>query len=507
MKKGLEFAYSTQQMDSALVYLSVVSSRVRGKESDLSVQDAEMAARALRMSGQLYLLVYNDKTKSVIQLLRAVDLAQKYGLENELILAKFNLVNIQYMENLLSRYPEQMKKVLDEYKSILDLSLKQGNNKTTDYLVCNIAIIAFSYGELAEVEPTLMNYFKLKERSEWCGNLIKSMLEWDKGNHKEAFSLLDKAEQDVDEPNDANRAVIYKVIAQVRAIMYLKEDRLTEAKKILNSLIKESLENKDYFQSFEAYSLLRNYYDEKNCTDSAQYYELLMYRNSDSFQSQLPLIEGPKNILEIEKLQDKTAVLTTAGRMYRYIIVIIAIFSVLLIVMLILLFYKFRQVRKNEQLLFRRSEELAKTSPRAVRINVEDTKSENADEEAAGNKVYRKVLEIMDNNDEVFSVNFSAARLAELVGEKQSVVAAAIQENSNLNFSTLLAQTRIKEACRRMSDEDNYGMYTIEGIAQSVGYKSRPYFVAIFKKSVGISPSEYIRQARKSKNKGSGVYS
>lgn len=499
MKKGLEFAYSTQQMDSALLYLSVASSRIRGREAELDVHDAEVAAKALRMSGQLYLQVYSDKTKSVIQLLRAVDLAQMYGLDKELILAKFNLANIRYMENLLSRSPDQMKEVLDEYKSILDLSLRQGNNKTTDYLVCDIAIIAFTYGEMKEVEPTLKNYFNLNQRSEWCGNLIESMREWERGNHSRALSLLDKAESDVDESNNANRSGIFKVIAQVRAVMLLKQDRTAEAKKILDTLIAEAIENKDYFQTFEAYSLLRDYYNEKNCTDSAQYYELLMYRTSDSFRSQIPLIDGPKNMLEIEKLQDKTAALTTAGTMYKSIIWTIAIFSTLLVVLLIILFYKFRQVRKNERLLFRRSEELARTSARAMRININGKLSDNVEGEPNENNVYKKVLDVIDNNDEVFSVNFSAGRLAELVGEKQSVVALAIQENGNMNFSTLIAETRIKEACRRMSDTANYGLFTIEGIAQSVGYKSRPYFVSIFKKTVGISPSEYMRQARKSK--------
>jgi AraC-like DNA-binding protein len=47
-----------------------------------------------------------------------------------------------------------------------------------------------------------------------------------------------------------------------------------------------------------------------------------------------------------------------------------------------------------------------------------------------------------------------------------------------------------------MSDEsDKFGNMTIEGVATSVGFKSRTAFINAFKREVGLTPSEYLRMA------------
>ena len=47
-----------------------------------------------------------------------------------------------------------------------------------------------------------------------------------------------------------------------------------------------------------------------------------------------------------------------------------------------------------------------------------------------------------------------------------------------------------------MNDENSeYGNMTIEGIATSVGFKSRTAFINAFKREVGLTPSEYLRMA------------
>ena len=56
-----------------------------------------------------------------------------------------------------------------------------------------------------------------------------------------------------------------------------------------------------------------------------------------------------------------------------------------------------------------------------------------------------------------------------------------------------------------MNDREHYGHLTIEGIAASVGIKSRTNFSNNFKKITGLSPSEYQRQQRQKNEKGGAV--
>jgi AraC-like DNA-binding protein len=65
------------------------------------------------------------------------------------------------------------------------------------------------------------------------------------------------------------------------------------------------------------------------------------------------------------------------------------------------------------------------------------------------------------------------------------------------NFNNLLNEFRVREACRRLAEDDIYTNYTIEAIAESIGFKSRSNFISTFKKLTGITPSEYKRIATK----------
>jgi AraC-like DNA-binding protein len=87
-------------------------------------------------------------------------------------------------------------------------------------------------------------------------------------------------------------------------------------------------------------------------------------------------------------------------------------------------------------------------------------------------------------------------RLAMLSGSKYKYVSQVINEYYEQNFNNFLNSYRIKEACKRMSDLENYGNYTIEAISESVGFKSRSTFVASFKRITGLTPSQYQRMAR-----------
>ena len=108
-----------------------------------------------------------------------------------------------------------------------------------------------------------------------------------------------------------------------------------------------------------------------------------------------------------------------------------------------------------------------------------------------------RVFLVLEKSDEVLKPNFTLDRLAELVDANPTYVSYVINEKRQCNFNVLLNEYRIKEACRRMNDYKQYGHLTIEGIAASVGIKSRTNFSANFKKITGLTPSEYQRLARK----------
>ena len=109
--------------------------------------------------------------------------------------------------------------------------------------------------------------------------------------------------------------------------------------------------------------------------------------------------------------------------------------------------------------------------------------------------IVNKIAEVLETSTEIYSADFSLARLAELVGSNYKYVSQVINETYHQNFNALLNDYRIKEACLRLNNHEQYNSYTIEAIAESVGFKSRSNFVSTFKRITGITPSEFQRLA------------
>jgi len=82
-------------------------------------------------------------------------------------------------------------------------------------------------------------------------------------------------------------------------------------------------------------------------------------------------------------------------------------------------------------------------------------------------------------------------------------VSQVINEYYNKNFKTLLNECRLREATRRLADQEHYGNMTIQAIYEEVGYTNAVSFIRAFKRMYGITPSEYQKNAAEKKQGGS----
>lgn len=113
-------------------------------------------------------------------------------------------------------------------------------------------------------------------------------------------------------------------------------------------------------------------------------------------------------------------------------------------------------------------------------------------------KLLDSVIDIMENTTEYCRPDFSLARLAVLVGSNNRYVSLVIHDTFHKSFKNYVNDYRIHLACLRMSDTAGYGSYTLNAIAESVGFKSYTTFVELFRKTVGITPSMYRDKLKES---------
>ena len=106
-------------------------------------------------------------------------------------------------------------------------------------------------------------------------------------------------------------------------------------------------------------------------------------------------------------------------------------------------------------------------------------------------KILQGVIMAMENVDIISKPNFTLVELAKMINSNTRYVSWVINNTYNKNFKTLLNEYRIREVCRRMEDNKNFGNLTIQAIYTSLGYSSASNFLRAFKNVNGMTPSTY----------------
>ena len=105
-------------------------------------------------------------------------------------------------------------------------------------------------------------------------------------------------------------------------------------------------------------------------------------------------------------------------------------------------------------------------------------------------KLLGLINEVLNNVSSISDPDFSLQKLAEAVGSNTKYVSQVINEYYNKNFKTLLNEYRLREATRRLNDQEHYGNMTIQS------------FIRAFKRMYGITPSEYQKKAAEKRQEG-----
>lgn len=106
-------------------------------------------------------------------------------------------------------------------------------------------------------------------------------------------------------------------------------------------------------------------------------------------------------------------------------------------------------------------------------------------------KILQGVIMTMENVDIISKPSFTLVELAKMINSNTRYVSWVINNTYNKNFKTLLNEYRIREVCRRMEDNKNFGNLTIQAIYTSLGYSSASNFLRAFKNVNGMTPSTY----------------
>lgn len=511
IKMGTKYAELDGKPDSALVCFTIVTGR---SKRNMTEKDKHLLMHAYIGRWYVYFFCYFDYSQAYENLSHAQELAE--GMERGMgrVLLNFGCMYQTISEQSGDLKPDSL--ALDYYKRSYWQSRTENDSASWRMAISNMITVAHSLKQLPAINKELENYRSLPSpKSNDSYNLLMF----------EGFSALEKGQFDKAETsfmrqkdlltdNIGNIRYSYVIYANLSRVYAAKGD-YAKALKILSksdSLV-NVLDMKD--ARLELYHLMADYHDKLNHKQQAEEYRNLYFRLKDSLLNyhQVASVGELRFLGEMKKVDKQIQNMEHQRRVQNMVIAAIVAITLIILLSMLIVWRKNRLLRqRNESLYLKNVEMLKKEEEERERrhelerlVEMQNTpkpkyQSSSLDEESK-KKILSDIVSIMETSDEIFSSDFTAQRLAVLVGEKYNNVSLVINEHYGTNFNALLNEYRIQEACKRMNDLKRFGHLTIEGIANGVGFKSRTSFIQAFKKYTGLTPSEYQRLAKENSAK------
>lgn len=200
-------------------------------------------------------------------------------------------------------------------------------------------------------------------------------------------------------------------------------------------------------------------------------------------------------------LQTRIEMAEVKARVTLWLIIILTLVVAVIAAFLSILHRKNKRLRQHSALLLERMRSLYQATPspqpaltaQEAKSPVKYENSRLSDEEKQ--EIAEAIRQTM-SQDIIFSSELSLTSFAAHVGRHPKVVSQVIHEAFDCNFSTLVNRARIVEVCRRM-DLPQYAEWSVEGIGESVGFKSRTALSSNFRRFTGLGIRDYRKAAGK----------
>lgn len=545
LKKAEEYK-RRECMDSALVLYSIVSNRTYNTDDK---EEIKRCCKAYIGKMMIYFSYFFDYNNAFENLLAAIDLAKEHDINESFIDMRVGI--FYHIIGGICNDSEFKHNALQHFSNAYEYAKQKNDRESMDVIICNMIITSFNLNDTKMIDKIWNTYIDNNNTSfDYRFNIL--FYNFQKYfNQQEYDKAIAEADKMLAFTKDTKRRrliiISYKAIIEARfknadykeALSYINEQETFVNKWNMREVAIGILKDKE-----EIYRKL----GEKELADE---YLRSYYIKKDSLLN----LEQMTNLFRIQykgtskKMEKEIETITIKNNIYNKVFLIFIGFIIVLITMVALLYIKIKQLKKSKIIIYENNEEYFKFEDKerqklkdevkklennndtksnqdvkiAEAIVEEDMPKENEDIDFETNnsddddkykknsmtdeekkKLLDKILTVMEDVNEICSENFSGSRLAELTGYKYNYVSLVINENYGCNFYSLLNRFRVKEACRRLSDDKNYGNYTIDAISNSLGFKSRTTLTTSFKKIIGLTPSQYrsIAKEKSLENKG-----
>ncbi len=480
----------SENIESALTCYTIVVNRFYdGEQTDKSTDNTIIAMENI---GNIYMTRFLDYRKAYEYLIQAQRLAESNGNSRHLAYIYLSLCNVWKM-SMLTSGKQRDKYVATLRKAFHNAWLSGDADIAASALValCDEALYAQRNIDVANEVRQYCNMRKPKgaQLVAYTRKFAEATILAQKRQYADAARAFELSANVVD--TDIAPERYYYISHSNQAYMLFMAGQRGEAtdrlKKLLDKATKEH--TRDYVMSIA--NLLHNMYAQTGQQALADKYRLMYLTQKDSltYTGNLSEISDVETSAKLNETNHEMARLAHRHHTQSIVFTFIAIIAAILLVAVGFVLYAYRKLRFSYRMLYQKNEALLHKDDNEV-------KYKNSRLDTDGKHILlQKIKDVLEKNAEIYDNGFCLNRMAELVEASYKDVSQVVNEEYGGNFNSMLNEYRIREACRRLSDTDNYGQLTIEAIARSVGFKSRTGFTTLFKKFTGMTPSVYQKIA------------
>lgn len=519
LKKGHYYYDKANIPDSAMLCYSIVANRYYDANKNDKTQ-MQQSASAMNQIGILYTHYYFDYQKAQSYLLMAQEIAEKHQFKRTLVNVYITLSNLYMIDDSMTGV-DISEKTLQQHRKAFRLAAQM-----MDWYA--LIPSTFNYVHLGDDEKRekmvvsdIKNFMKLNMPDSIVGKkflyeFCQAMLAAASKDYDKALQYYAKAYEDVEDRNIVTEGIYRNAIINTKCRLLIKMGHDEEAVSMLRERIEDAKKKNIHALLYVYYRALNGYYKQVGNIKKAEEYEFLSLREKDLVMNQNKLQEAGKTefLFQINKMNEEMKELSYERRIQQIVIISIAVLTLLLIYIAVMLYRRWRKTQENNRQLYQRTQDLlaADEEHRQLILDYEAHLKQLSEKpvdtpkyrkhpvsEEENSELLHRILYIMETSEEIFSNDFSLDRLTELVdGRTSNYVSQAINQLYHRTFNDMVNEFRIREACRRMNDPEQYGHLSYDFLAQGLGFKSYPNFVRNFKKFTGLNPSEYQKQIKES---------
>ena len=496
LKMGDKYNNDPLNADSAMMCYSIIAARHTPRAT---VKEKQRVVRALNEMGVLNTTHYNNHTSAYQNLQEAYDLCHEIKYRNMEPYILLNMGNLYNLYEFLFPPEDKKTKAGEFYRKSFDTACQtqQWNMAISSYI--NFVMLNMPYGVGDEDVHQEMKHWiddSIPENTadrRLARHFLNGNLAVKHEDYNLARACYEMMNDDIKGEGTNDVAREEYMVLMCLTTTYFQEKRydmaIDCANKILN--LKSHQDMTDI--NVETFRLLSEYYSAMGNDAQAGKYHVEYLESKEKLMRNIVGLVPSQLSHSLEELNTEIDEMNEQKRLQTIYLTVAGIIIVLAVVFSFFIIRKNKVLNEKNTALYHRMKDIIRLDEERKSEKEEVKYKDSRLKESQKMELYDKIKEAMDNTREIYKPTFTMSRLAEMIGTNTSYLSQTINEHYGMTFTNLLNLYRVKEACRRMEDTENYGNLTIDAIAESVGFKARITFTKAFKQHVGMLPSEYLK--------------